>query len=123
MIRGAVNVYREAMIELRVRGPAGTEVTVQAMLDTGFSSALTLPPATVASLGLPFVMRGPAMLGDGSVVNFDSYWGEIEWEGGWRPVLVSAVGERELAGMELFDGCELKITVVPGGAVEIVPLP
>ena len=106
-----------------MRGPAGTEVTVPALLDTGFSSALALPPATVATLGLSFVMRGPAVLGDGSVVYFNIHSAEIEWDGGWRPILVSAVGDRVLAGMELCDGCELKITVVPGGAVEITPLP
>jgi hypothetical protein len=47
----------------------------------------------------------------------------VEWNGGWRPVLVSAVGDEPLVGMRLLAGHELRIAVVPGGVVEITPLP
>jgi hypothetical protein len=47
----------------------------------------------------------------------------VAWDGGWRPVLVSAVGAEALLGMRLLVGHELRIAVVPGGAVEISPLP
>jgi len=51
------------------------------------------------------------------------YAAEVEWNGGWRPVLVSAVGDEALLGMRLAAGNELRIAVVPGGVVEITPLP
>jgi hypothetical protein len=38
-------------------------------------------------------------------------------------VLVSAVGAEALPGMRLLAGHELRMAVVPGGAVEITPLP
>ena len=38
-------------------------------------------------------------------------------------VLASAVGNEALVGMRLLAGHELRIAVVPGGAVEITPLP
>ena len=43
MIRGTVNSRLEAVVRLRVRGPAGVEADVDAVVDTGFTSALTLP--------------------------------------------------------------------------------
>jgi hypothetical protein len=38
-------------------------------------------------------------------------------------VLVSAVGDEALVGMRLLAGHELRIEVVPGGVVEVTPLP
>jgi len=56
-------------------------------------------------------------------IPFDSYAAELAWGGGWRPVLVSGVGDEVLLGMRLRAGTELRIAVVPGGVVEITPLP
>jgi clan AA aspartic protease len=123
MIRGAVNARREAVVPLRVRGPGGTEWDVDAVVDSGFTAALTLPAAVVSALGLARQSGGGAVLADGSIRQFDIYAAEVAWGGGWRPVLVSAVGDEVLLGMGLLAGHELRIAVVPGGAVEITPLP
>jgi hypothetical protein len=45
------------------------------------------------------------------------------WDSTWRPVRVSAVGDEVLVGMRLLAGHELRVAVVPGGPVEISPLP
>ena len=63
------------------------------------------------------------MLADGSVRQFDIYAAEVAWGGAWRPVLVSAVSDEVLLGMRLLANHELRIAVVPGGAVGITPLP
>lgn len=123
MIRGVVNARHEAIVPIRVRGPAGTEVDVEAVVDSGFTAALTLPGTVVAALGLARQSVGGAVLADGSVRQFDIYGAEVAWGDGWRPVLVSAVGDEVLLGMRLLAGHELRIAVVPGGAVEITPLP
>jgi clan AA aspartic protease len=123
MIRGVVNARREAIVPLRVRGLAGTEADVEAVVDSGFTAALTLPGAVVAALGLARQSVGGAVLADGSLRQFDIYDAEVAWGGGWRPVLVSAVGDEVLLGMRLLAGHELRIAVAPGGAVEITPLP
>jgi hypothetical protein len=52
MIRGTVNARLEAVVRLRVRGPGGAELDVDAVIDTGFTASLTLPAAAVAALGL-----------------------------------------------------------------------
>lgn len=123
MIRGAVNARREAVVPLRVRGPSGTELAVDAVVDSGFTASLTLPAAVVAALGLARQSGGGAVLADGSARQFDIYAAEVMWDGGWRPVLVSALGDEVLLGMRLLEGHELRIGVVPGGVVEITPLP
>ena len=123
MIGGVVNARLEAVVPLRVRGPSGTELVVDAVVDSGFTAALTLPAAVVAGLGLARQSVGGAVLADGSVRQFDIYTAEVAWDGSWRPVLVSAVGNEVLLGMGLLAGHALRIAVIPGGAVEITPLP
>ncbi|HUY31347.1 MAG TPA: hypothetical protein VMV69_01095 [Pirellulales bacterium] len=123
MIRGVVNARREAIVPLQVRGPGGTALELDAVVDSGFSASLTLPAAAVAALGLARQSAGGATLADGSIRQFDIYAAEVAWGGGWRPVLISAVGDEELLGMGLLAGHELRIVVVPGGMVEITPLP
>lgn len=123
MIRGEVNARREAIVPLLVRAPGGNEMSLEAVVDSGFTAALALPIAAVAALGLVRQSAGGAVLADGSVRHFDIYAAEVAWRGGWRPVLVSAVSDEVLLGMGLLANHELRIAVVPGGSVEITPLP
>ena len=73
MIRGVVNVRHEAVVRLRVRGPAGIESDVDVIVDSGFTSSLTLPMAMVTALGLAPQSGSSAVLADGSVSQFDIY--------------------------------------------------
>lgn len=122
MIRGVVNARHEAIVRLRARGPQGAELDVDAVVDSGFTASLTLPNAIITALGLSRESGGSAMLADGSIRQFDIYAAEVAWDGGWRPILVSAVGGEPLLGMRLLSGHRLCIDVVPSGAVEITPL-
>jgi predicted aspartyl protease len=81
VIRGAVNARLEAAVRLRVRGPTGTESDVGTVVDTGFTSSLTLPPAVAVALGLARQSGGSAVLADGSVRPFDVYAAEVDWGG------------------------------------------
>lgn len=123
MIRGTVNSQREAMLRLRVRGPGGVEMDFDAVIDTGFSASLTLPAAGISALGLVRQSNSWAVLADGSVRHFGLFAAEVEWDGTWRTVLVSAVGDEVLAGMGLLADHELRVAVRPGGAVEVVAIP
>lgn len=51
MIRGSVQ-SEEARIHLKVRGPRGREREISAIIDTGFTASLTLPPAVISTLKL-----------------------------------------------------------------------
>ncbi|HYH68367.1 MAG TPA: hypothetical protein VD866_26980 [Urbifossiella sp.] len=106
-----------------IRGPGGVELVDDALIDTGFSSSLTLPAATITALGLAPQSTGTAHLADSKAVMFDVYEAEVEWVGGWRTILVWGIGSEVLLGMQLLADHQLRIEARPGGAVEITALP
>ncbi len=123
MIQGVVNARYESVVRLRVRGPAGAVSDVDAIVDSGFTASLTLPMPLVTALGLVRQSGGTAVLADGSSRQFDIFDAEVEWGASWRAVLVSAVGNEALLGMRMMSGHKLTVEVVPGGLVQITPLP
>jgi clan AA aspartic protease len=92
---------------------------VDGIVDTGFTGYLTIPISTAASLGLNQFSVSQARLADGSTCSFSVYTAELEWEGQFRTVLVSAMGDECLIGMRFIGGLDLRIPVRDGGAVEI----
>lgn len=122
MITGIVTVARETVISLTVRGPNGQEQEIEAVIDTGFDGSLTLPPALIAVLGLPWRRRGRALLADGSDSVFDIYETAVIWDGAPRRVSVDEVEVMPLVGMSL-GGYELTVQIVEDGSVRLKPLP
>ena len=119
MIEGLVNADYEAVVTLSVRGPTGREQEIDAVVDTGFNSFLTLPPALVEELGLPFAMRGYAILADGQEAPFEVYGATVLWDGQPRHVDAYAVDAAPLAGMMLLVRHNLNVEVADGGRVVI----
>jgi predicted aspartyl protease len=52
MITGVVTANHEATIPLVVHGVHGQQETIEAVIDTGFTGSLTLPPMLITALGL-----------------------------------------------------------------------
>ncbi len=123
MIEGLVTADRDAVLQLQVRGPDGDESVIEVLIDTGFDGWLSLPPADIASLGLPWRRRGRALVADGRESLFDIYEAELFWDGRWRRVAVDETEALPLVGTALLDGQELYIEFETGGAVTIQPLP
>ena len=123
MMTGTVNTDLEPLLRLAVRDAGGQPHDVEAVIDTGFNGFLTLPPALIAALGLPWLCRQQGQLADGSVLTFDVYVATVDWNGQPRSVEVEAADAQLLLGMALMEGSELRIQVVPGGAVTIAELP
>ena len=119
MIQGSVNAAYEAVVTLAVRGPAGQTTEIDAVIDTGFTGVLTLPPALVSELGLPFVTRGRATLANGSEDFFDIYEVAVLWESQLRYVLADAADTTPLLGMALLDSRSMYVEVERGGRVVI----
>ena len=117
-----VNAYREAVLRMTIRGAEGEDLEIEAVVDTGFNGALTLPESLIASLRLPFRRRGRAMLADGSECLFDVYEAVVISEGEPRRISVDGADTPPLMGMALMAGCELLIQVVDGGKVTLSPL-
>ena len=119
MIEGVVNSAYEAVIPLSLCGPAGQAQEVEAVIDTGFTGFVTLPPSLVAELGLVFMGTSEATLADGSEVSFDAYDVTVLWEGQPRDVLIDEADTTPLVGMLLLDRHNLNIDVESGGRVLI----
>lgn len=101
----------------------GQEQEIQAVIDTGFDGSLTLPPALIATLGLPWRRRGRALLADGNESVFDIYEATVMWDGSPRRISIDEVDIAPLVGMSLLYGYELTVQVVEDGSVLIKPLP
>ena len=119
MIEGVVNSAYEAVVTLTLRGPAGQTREIDAVVDTGFNGFLTLPPALVAELGLPFTSIGQATLADGSEVAFDVYGVTVLWDGAARLVEADEVDASPLLGMAILAPHSLYVEVADGGSVVI----
>jgi len=119
MVTGEVNIHREAIVWLTVRGPGGSKEDFEAILDTGFTGALTLPSDLISTLRLPFRRKGRALLADGSESVFNTYEATVMWDGQPRHISVDAADTDPLLGMALLYNHEVKIQVVIGGAVSI----
>ena len=122
MRAGSVSDSSEAIIGLAVSGPGG-EISIDAVVDTGFDGSLSLPPALILRLSLPLHGRGRAVLADGSRTVFDIYEGTVNWDGLTRRVSIDEADTDPLVGMGLLYGYELSVEVVNGGRVAISLLP
>ena len=122
MIEGRVNANGEATIYLLLHGNAGEEQTVEAIIDTGFTSYLSLPAVLIDRLDLSWAGRGQALLADGSLHVFDMYIGTVMWDGQQRTIEVDEAETEPLAGMGLLRGHSLRVDVVENGIVRIEAL-
>ena len=119
MIEGAVNAAYEAVISLSLRGPSGQAQEIDAVIDTGFNGFLTLSPALVTELGLPFLSHGGATLADGSRISFDVWEVTALWDGAALSVEADESDTMPLVGMLLLDNHSLYVEVADGGRVVV----
>ena len=122
MITGIVQ-FDEARIQLLVTGTRGRNRQVDAVIDTGFTASMTLPPSLISALGLRWQSVGRGTLADGSTCLFDVYEAKVKWDRRVLRVLVSEADTDPLVGMELLNGYELTVQVKNGGKVTIKRLP
>ncbi len=94
-------------------------VTIEFVVDTGFTDQLTLPIEAVAALGLPLLNRVPADLADGSTVEMSMHEATILWNDTRTPVRVLAAGRRPLLGTALLENFDLLVQFREGGRVRI----
>src|SRR5262249_22468075 len=112
----------EARIRLKIRGSRRRVQEVEAVIDTGFTSSLTLPSAVIADLGLRWQSTDRFAVADGNECLLDVYVAKVEWGDRVRSVLVTEVENEPLVGMRMLRGHELNIAVRSRGKVTIKPL-
>jgi clan AA aspartic protease len=106
-------------IPFRIAGQP--DLSVEFQIDTGFSGYLSLPPAAVAALGLPYVEDTRANLANDQSVLIPVHMGTIVWNDTERTVRILATGRRPLLGTALLDGLYLGVDFTEGGEVKIEP--
>jgi clan AA aspartic protease len=122
MMFGVVNDNCEAIIKIAVGRVGSPKIMLDAVIDTGFTSFLSLPTSIVESLELPWSCRDIGTLGDGSEVVFEMYTASVIWDGQVQIVDVAASEAEPLVGMNLLYGYDLRIQAIEGGTVSIQSL-
>lgn len=117
----------EDRIPLTVLGaPGGTREPraerFEAVIDTGITGQLTLPPGEVLRLGLTPLGSRYVTLADGSEAPLDVFRATVVWDGRRRNVRAFATDGDLLVGMTLLSGSRLTVDVVPGGDLVIEAL-
>lgn len=123
MIQGRVSEWAEAILHLEVLGDQGQVLKSEAVIDTGYSGALTLPPDLIAKLRLQLSGKSRGVLVDGREITYRTYDGTVIWDGQPLQITIDAVDSDPLLGMGLLYGSELTIEVIEGGGVLIRDLP
>lgn len=118
MISGTVNEMLEATLSLLVSGEEGKSQTVDLIIDTGFSGAITLPLSVIRELGLVWLCREQGKLADGNLHPFDVYTAMVVLDDSEYAVEVEAADIEPLLGMSLLFGRRLMIDVHSGGSVK-----
>ena len=122
MSEGEVNFRLQAVVELRLVGPTGRRVTVEATVDTGFSEFLTLSPTEIHALSLQEIGQQQVALADGSQASLAIHRAIVEWEGTARTIPIYATDADPLLGMAMLRGHSLFIEVEVGGRVAVEAL-
>lgn len=104
-------------------GPRGKRREIEAVVDTGYTASLSLPPPIVKKLGRRWKTSGRGVLAVGTECLFDVYVGKVLWDGTMRRILVDEADTDPLVGMALLSGYELNMQVRSRGKVTIKRLP
>ena len=88
MILGEVNTAYEAVVTIPLQDPQGRTRDIEAMVDSGYSGFLTLPPGLVGELGLPFAYMGQAFLANDAEVDFNVHYVALLRDGERRDIEV-----------------------------------
>ena len=117
MTGSVVNLH--AILPVTLRAPGHGDLTVDFVVDTGFTGFLTLPPPAIAALGLPFLEKIPANLADDSEIKIAVHATTILWNALEQEIRVLATGKRPLLGTALLRNQEFVTQFVEGGLVPV----
>jgi clan AA aspartic protease len=121
-IFGRVTANREAILKLVIIDDENRKIAFDAMIDTGFNGDLILPIDTVMELSLELKGYQKAVLGDGTISQFQVCSAVVIWDGVKKRVEVNMARSGALIGNGLLEGYKLEIEMVNNGMVTIYPL-
>jgi clan AA aspartic protease len=115
VILGETSDGLEILVTLTVIDRHGGPHELPAILDTGFTGHLTLPPEIIEALALPEDSSSTVTLGDGSERSLQKYAATILWEQQERPVTAYRAEGLPLIGMRLLKGMVAVLHISDGG--------
>ena len=114
MIRGKVGGNQQALVPVEINDGNGRPQRVEAVLDTGFTGHLALPPECIRVLDLPFVGQ--------RIFELAAYLATVSWHGRLRDALVLQSDSVQLLGMTLLWGSRVTVDALDDGAIIIEEL-
>lgn len=108
-----------ALLPITFRLSGKPDISIEFVIDTGFTDQLTLPIEAIISMNLPLLARIPADLADGSTIEMSMHEATILWHGLERQVRVLAAGSRPLLGTRLLENFDLYVQFREGGRVTV----
>lgn len=122
MATGTVTSDRKIVIPVEMLDNQHTPVILEAIVDTGFNGSLTLSHEVLNSLKATEAGSHIVELGDGSIVEMESYFVHVNCFGTEREVQVIESESEPLLGMSLIWGNRVCFNAVESGEVTIQPL-
>ena len=119
MIGSAFN--RHVLLSVPFRLLDQPDLSIEFVVDTGFTDYLTLPRDAANAMGLRFLYHMNADLADDSTIEIPVHLATILWNSVPKQVRVLATGRRPLLGTALLDQCRLHAHFVDGGSVTVEP--
>jgi clan AA aspartic protease len=122
VISGHVVVGRGPIVQLVLLDARGNAHSTSAVVDTGFTGSLTLPPSVVAALRLLWHKESEGILADGSTTLLDVYKANVSWYEQPKVIHVHELDSEPTIGMRLLQGFRFTMETIGGGEVRIEPL-
>ncbi len=119
MITGYIDEDFVPLIRLFVHGTQGQFHEIEAVFDTGYNSYLTIPPALIEALGLPYKGEQEVMLADGKIHTALTYYGTVKTDKTLVNVEIEAAEGIPIAGMRLFDGYRAAMDIETNGSLSL----
>lgn len=123
MITGRVVDGVNPTVPITLLGPDEVEMEVSAILDTGFTGALTLSRRQIEELSLVLSGGCATVLADGQILESLVYQAKVRLNDHLLEVRAIEVPDAALIGMELLKGYRVRMDVIDEGSIVIERLP
>ena len=109
-------------VPIEVKGETEAPKTVNALLDSGFTGAVSLPLRVVEDLKLKWSGEHSVTLADASEVSVDLYEGIVDFAGGQYRCAILSTGDVPTVGIHLMQEARICFEAVPGCDGSLEPL-
>ena len=108
--------------QLEIEGVGSASLPLAAVIDTGFTEWLALPPDMVDQLGLRFVDRERLMFGNSASEDIEVYEARVKWCEEWHTIRVHQVPDDPAIGMELLRGHRIEFDALRDAEIDVEPV-